>query len=168
MKNNNIWILIIFLLLLGIIIVDTIKLKQHDSNNSKGELFVHTKIDSPPLIQEFSIQELKKYIKRLNIQHPDIVYAQAVLESGNFKSFLVKQNNNLFGMRMIGNRPTSSNGSKDGYAYFDTWQESVLDYCIYQCLYLSNNTQEEYLSYLERTYAEDPNYRNKIESMIQK
>ena len=40
-------------------------------------------------------------IKNSNIDHPDIAYAQAILESGNLKSRLVKTNNNLFAIFKI-------------------------------------------------------------------
>lgn len=113
----------------------------------------------------FSEIELVHYLEELNVKYPDIVYAQAKLESGNFKSALFKLNNNLFGMKAICNRPTTSIGSRYGFAYFKTWRDSVLDYVIYQCLYLKDKTYEEYLFYLDTVYAEDPNYINKIKNI---
>ena len=113
----------------------------------------------------FSEIELVHYLEELKVKYPDIVYAQAKLESGNFKSALFKLNNNLFSMKAIGNRPTTSIGSRYGFAYFKTWRDSVLDYVIYQCLYLRDKSYEEYLHYLDTVYAEDPNYINKIKNI---
>lgn len=115
----------------------------------------------------FSEIELVHYLEILNVKHPDIVYAQAKLESGNFNSPLFKLNNNLFGMKAIGKRPTTSIGSRYGFAYFKTWRDSVLDYVIYQCLYLNNKSYEEYLHYLDTVYAEDPDYINKIKNIAE-
>lgn len=113
----------------------------------------------------FSEVALVHYLEELNIKYPDIVYAQAKLESGNFNSPLFKLNNNLFGMTTISNRPTTCKGSKYGFAYFNTWKDSTLDYLIYQCLYLNDKTYEEYLQYLDSVYAEDEEYINKIKNI---
>lgn len=113
----------------------------------------------------FSEIELVHYLEKLNVKYPDIVYAQARLESGNFNSAIFKLNNNLFGMTTIGNRPTTSIGSRHGFAYFNTWRDSVLDYVIYQCLYLKNKSYEEYLHYLGTVYAEDELYINKVHTI---
>lgn len=115
----------------------------------------------------FSEIELVHYLEKLNVKHPDIVYAQAKLESGNFNSPIFKLNNNLFGMTTIGNRPTTSIGSRYGFAYFYSWRDSVIDYVIYQCLYLNNKSYEEYLFYLDNVYAEDPDYINKIKNIAE-
>lgn len=110
----------------------------------------------------FSKELFINYLNQTNIKYPEIVYAQAILETGNFSSKLFRNNNNLFGMKKIGNRPTASKGSKDGYAYFETWKKSVLDYAIYQSLYLKNKSKEEYYNYLSTVYATDSTYITKI------
>src|SRR6187402_1570007 len=48
---------------------------------------------------KFSKKDLKEYLLQLNIKFPNIVLAQAELESGHFKSVMFKENNNLFGMK---------------------------------------------------------------------
>lgn len=53
-----------------------------------------------------------------NIYHPDIVLAQAKLETGNYKSKVCTVYNNLFGLR----KPDGS------YYKFNSWQESVKAY----------------------------------------
>ena len=54
-----------------------------------------------------------------DIKHSKIVYAQAVLETGNFKSALLTNNNNLFGLY---------NSRKGKYHSFDHWSNSVKAY----------------------------------------
>ena len=52
-------------------------------------------------IVEFSEENLKEYICLKKIKHPEIVYAQALIETGGFTSTIYKQNNNLFGMKYV-------------------------------------------------------------------
>lgn len=105
---------------------------------------------------------LIRYLDSLRVMYPDIVYAQIMLETGRLTSLVYKSNNNLFGMRTIRNRITTSIGSNMGYAVYNNWRESVLDYVIYQLLYLKNKNRDEYLDYLDRVYAKDFNYVEKI------
>lgn len=112
---------------------------------------------------EFSETKLKEYIVDLNIRFPHIVFAQAKLESGNFKSTIFIENNNLFGMKMATRRPTTNKGTSRGHAVFDNWKESVLDYAFYQARFLGNiKTESEYIQYLKMNYAEDPGYVEKV------
>jgi hypothetical protein len=134
-------------------------------NNPVKTVIINTNYEQDTTFSEI---ELVHYLEILNVKYPDIVYAQARLESGNFNSPVFKLNNNLFGMKIIDNRPTTSIGSRYGFAYFKTWRDSVLDYVIYQCLYLNNKSYEEYLYYLDNVYAEDPNYINKIKNIAKK
>lgn len=118
---------------------------------------------------EFSPEKLKAYILELNIKFPHIVYAQAQLETGEFKSKIFKENNNLFGMKQATRRPTTNKGVENGHAYYSNWKESVVDYGFYSAQYLSNiKTESEYLDYLGQSYAEDPNYVSKIRKIIDK
>ena len=105
---------------------------------------------------------LIRYLESLRIMYPDIVYAQIMLETGRLTSLVYKENNNLFGMRTVRNRITTSIGSNMGYAVYNNWKESVLDYAIYQLLYLKDKDRVEYLDYLDKVYAEDPDYIKKI------
>lgn len=115
----------------------------------------------------FSIKNLKEYILELNLKFPDIVFAQAQLETGHFKSPIFKENNNLFGMKVATIRPTTSKGVESGHAVFDTWQESVIDYAFYQAKYLSKLNRDEYFNALGVSYAEDPNYVEKVKKNIE-
>ena len=117
---------------------------------------------------DFSKKELKKYIKHLNLKHPDIVYAQAVLETGNFKSKLFVNNNNLFGFKEPKVRSNTARGSVSGYAYYSSWRQSVIDYALYQSSYIRKLNREDYFDYLDKNYAEDPNYSKKLKEIIKR
>jgi flagellum-specific peptidoglycan hydrolase FlgJ len=70
-------------------------------------------------------------------------------------------------MKTTTKRSSTNKGEQHGHAYYDNWRESVLDFALWQCRYLSTiNTRGEYLRYLKANYAEDPNYINKLEKML--
>lgn len=115
----------------------------------------------------FSPQRFYDYLVELNVKFPDIVFAQACLESGHFKSEIFKTNHNLFGMKEARKRVKTCKGTELGYAYYDNWRESVLDYAFYQASYLNDiKTEAQYLDYLDRNYAEVGNYKNLVISVI--
>jgi hypothetical protein len=99
------------------------------------------------------------------IQHPEIVLAQMKIESGNYQSGIAKKNNNYFGMRHPAQRLTVSLGQKNGYARYRNWAYSVIDYGLWQRRYAYDLTEEEYLTKLSNTYAEDPNYVSKVKNI---
>lgn len=103
----------------------------------------------------FSELLLKDEIKKLEIKFPEIVYAQARLETGNFKSNYFKKQNNLFGFRM-----------KKHYMFFKDWRECVLYYSVWQKKYYKQG--EDYFEFLTRIhYAEaDSIYKERVLSCI--
>ena len=98
----------------------------------------------------------------MGIKFPDVVFAQAVLETGHFTSKLFRDSNNLFGMKVPSKRETLSVGKiKGGYAVFENWEKSVNDYLLWQDYILRNkniNSQKEYLKLIDRIYAENEKY----------
>lgn len=115
----------------------------------------------------FTPQKLLIYLRDIGVKHAEIVYAQAVLETGNFKSKGFKMCNNLFGMRVARSRPTSALGEKFGYAYFKDWRMSVIDYALFQSAYARKiRTKSGYYEYLSRNYASDAGYINKLKKIV--
>lgn len=118
---------------------------------------------------QFSQEKLINKLKELNFKFPYIVLAQAKLESGNFTSNIFKENHNLFGLKEAKQRITTSLGTENNHAYYDSYTESILDYAFYQCKYLSGiKTEDQYFQYLSQSYAEDTTYIGKLKSIIQK
>lgn len=91
-----------------------------------------------------------------DIKHADIVYAQALLETGHFKSYNCLHRNNLFGLY---------NSKTKSYYTFNHWTESVIAYK----LWIQNRYKEDedYLSFLNRIgYAEEPLYNKYLMDII--
>ncbi len=117
-------------------------------------------------VDTFSEEKLKEYLLELNLKFPHIVYAQARIETGNFSSRIFKNNNNLFGMKEARQRATTNAGTELGHAVYNNWRESVVDYALYQCAFLSKiRTEAAYYTYLRENYAEDPNYIRLVQSI---
>lgn len=118
---------------------------------------------------EFSQEKLVQKIKELNFKFPHIILAQSIQETGNFKSGIFQENNNLFGMKEAKLRATLAQGTNRGHAHYNSWQESVYDYAMFYNSYLRKiNTEGEYYEYLRQNYAEDPTYVQRLKSIISK
>jgi hypothetical protein len=116
----------------------------------------------------FSKEKLFLEIDKYSFKYPDIVKAQAILESGHFKSPVFLQNNNMFGMRKAMVRITTAEGSNLNHAYYVDWKYCVADRALYEAQYLSKLTREEYFSYLDQTYAEGEGYSKLLKQIIKK
>lgn len=132
----------------------------------------HFKSNSPPVYQakdivrleqpEFLLSEepdsalLVEALKYYDVKHPEIVYAQAILETGHFKSRVCKEYNNLFGLY---------DSKKGEYYKFNHWSESVVGYLNYiQNRYHPSN--DYYIFLKDIRYAEDSMYVHKLKGII--
>ena len=91
-----------------------------------------------------------------DVKHADIVYAQALLETGHFKSYNCIHRNNLFGLY---------NSKTKSYYTFNHWAESVIAYK----LWIQNRYKEDgdYFAFLNRIgYAEEPLYNKYLADII--
>jgi uncharacterized FlgJ-related protein len=122
----------------------------------------------PRLDSTFSQEALVKYVYSLNVRFPHIILAQAHLESGKFTSGIFANNNNLFGMRQARLRPTTNKGSRNGFAKYDHWRDSVMDYILYYAVYMHKfKTEEAYYAYLDRSYANNAHYSKLIRKIAE-
>ena len=105
-------------------------------------------------LPELTIPSLYKEIIRNGILYPKIVLAQAILETGWFRSSVCRNKHNLFGL---------TNPRTGKYYEFNHWTESVRAYYTkVQYKYKGGN----YLLWLDEIgYAEDPNYLVEIISI---
>lgn len=116
---------------------------------------------------EFTEKALIAKIETLNFKYPYIVLAQTYLETGHYKSVIFKENHNLFGMREAAQRANLAKGTNRNHAYYDNWQDSLLDYALYYSTYLYDiKTEGEYFEYLRQNYAEDPTYVERLKDVI--
>lgn len=101
---------------------------------------------------------LREALEFYGVQHSDIVYAQAVLETGHFKSVGCLRHNNLFGLY---------NSKAKRYCRFNHWTESVIAYK--EWIQRRYKPPEDYYKFLSRIhYAEDPTYISKLKQIVKK
>lgn len=123
----------------------------------------HLHSDIIPAIKVEDIHTLNQhtlYIALLDsgILHPNIVHAQAILETGYFKSKVCLDYNNLFGLY---------NSRKGEYFKFNHWRESISAYKKY--IEVKYTSPADYLVFLDRVgYAEDPAYIPKVKTIMNK
>lgn len=131
-------------------------------------------VSSPGIQVKFTINNLKSYIKLKGIKHPEIVFAQAQLETGNFSSVIFKENHNLFGMKYPKKRKTVALGESRGHAKYQNWQQSVDDYLLWQRMFIKTDISTEYKYYCllgngwtkSCNYAEDTDYVSKLKLLV--
>lgn len=157
--NNRSGRIAIKYLLLIVLLVEGI------SNVSPKQIALETSDEElqQQVIEQMSFEDsVFTYIVELNIKHPDVVLKQAKIESGNFKSKVYLENNNMFGFKRAFKRANTQVDTNRGYAVYTSWQECVIDYALYQTYSAKNLGREEYINFLGKHYAEDPNYKNLI------
>lgn len=106
------------------------------------------------------------YIFLMRLEHPDIVMAQCIEESGNFSSPLFLHGHNCTGMRVPAQRPTLALGMLYNHARFRSWKDCIADYAIWQSTFCRRFTRDEYFAYLDRVYAEKKGYSDRLKNII--
>lgn len=162
-KGLKVWsvIFLVLFLLLGIFV--SYNISNYSKNKSNEEVIIEKICINKDTINISLEDSVYYWIESLNIQHPEVVIKQAKIESGNFTSKIYQENNNMFGMKKVYNRPTTQVDTKNGYGVYESWQMCVIDYALYQSWVLGKKvTKEEYINKLGKSYAEDPNYKSKI------
>ena len=160
--------LVMLFFILGSFVIPVI-IPKPPQNKILEQLTEYEKILIVRSLDSFSEDKLISKIKELNFKFPHIVYAQSLVETGNFTSDIFKANYNLFGMKEAKVRLNLAKGTNRNHAYYNKWEDSVLDYALYVASYLRElNTEEKYLQYLGQHYAEDPNYVSKLKNLIEK
>ena len=120
--------------------------------NMKPKFFKRSQKHASTKNLEINDTNLLNICKLHGIIEPEIVIAQAKLETGNYSSDVFYENNNLFGLY---------NSNKKEYYKFNSWQESVLAYK--DLIQSKLNDGEDYYVFLKRIgYAKDKNYIKKV------
>jgi murein DD-endopeptidase MepM/ murein hydrolase activator NlpD len=100
--------------------------------------------------KELTIENLYAALKRHGIKYPKIVLAQAILETGRFRSRVCNEHNNLFGLR-----------HSKGYYTFNHWEESVIAYR--DKVQYKHRENENYYAFLKRIgYSTSKDYVRKV------
>lgn len=133
-------------------ISDTVK----DSVVIDSAIVVPLETETPLFLDKSAKECLMDGLLYHGIQHPEIVYAQAVLETGNFTSKGCKYNNNLFGLMR-----------KKRLRSFGHWNESIVFYK--ERIQSRYDGKSDYYAFLKRiNYASDPTYVQKLKAIVKK
>lgn len=107
----------------------------------------------PSFMSKSPEEGLMEALEYYDIHHKEIVYAQAVLETGYFKSGGCQKGNNLFGLR------------GKHYHRYSHWSESVKAYK--EKIQSRYRLGEDYYKFLKRIhYAENPQYINILKKIV--
>lgn len=138
-----------------------------------------------PVIPELTRANLLNEITSQGIVCPNVVFAQAEIESAFLKAGSSPKTRNLFGMRYPSTRKTTAIGlylqgkdsiiygtraelrpylSRPTYAVYANWVDAVEDYKLWQDY--SFKTKEKYLEFLQRVYATEPTYAATLKKMV--
>lgn len=144
-------------LMLSICIIGIFLLHRHEGKASDIDTSVSQYPPPEPSFYNKSAEEgLMEALIFYDIQHPEIVYAQAILETGHFKSQGCLRDNNLFGLY---------NSKSKRYHKFDHWHISVIKYK--EWIQRRYRPPEDYYHFLQRIgYAQDTQYINKLRKIV--
>lgn len=94
-------------------------------------------------------ESVYEYLTAIDCKYPEIVTAQAILETGHFESYSCRTRHNLFGLKY-----------KHQYLIFDNWKESC-DAYVSKVQYKYSGG--DYYKFLDSIgYAADTNYVYKL------
>lgn len=106
---------------------------------------------------------IRYYIKLFKVENPEIAFYMFAQESGYGTSNLAVKHNNYFGSKMPrGRTTTATSETKGGWAKYPSMRASVLDFRIYELLYLRGKSKPQILKYLREVYSKDENYLYKF------
>lgn len=158
----------------GLVAFESCKKAEKDSFAPKvpvkllSELYarkVYARVSHEKELPALTIPNLYQEIIRNGIRHPKIVLAQAILETGWFRSPLCRNRHNLFGL---------TNPKTGKYYEFNHWTESVRAYYTkVQYRYCQKNqtstSDVDYLKWLQQTgYAEAPMYIQSVKEIMKR
>lgn len=114
--------------------------------------------EQPKFFYQTPKEGLEEALSYYGLEHKDIVYAQAVLETGHFKSKACLKYNNLFGLY---------DSKNHRYYTFDHWKDCVIAYK--EWIQKKYQPPDNYYAFLEEiNYATDKEYISKLKSIVNK
>lgn len=114
--------------------------------------------EQPKFFSQSPQEGLEEALSYYGLEHKDIVFAQAILETGHFKSEMCLKYNNLFGLY---------NNKEKRYCRFKHWTESVVAYK--EWIQRKYQSPKDYYTFLEEiNYAENKNYTRVLKEIVNK
>ena len=112
--------------------------------------------EQPDFFSKLPQEGLMEALEYYEVKYPQIVYAQAVLETGHFKSNVCLNYNNLFGLY--------DSKNKDYYK-FNHWAESIVAYK--EWIQKKYQPPNNYYAFLEEiNYAEGKSYTRLLKEIV--
>ena len=137
--------------------IEQLNRQVHDFNKRLAEISgndtpIYNNVEAAT--KELNIENLYAALKKHGIKYPKIVLAQAILETGAFRSRVCRENNNLFGLR-----------HSKGYYAFEHWEESVIAYR--DKVQYKHRDNENYYSFLRRIgYSTSKDYVRRVREIV--
>jgi len=162
---NNLLMFCLTLIIIAYTSIMRIEYKASEKINYYENVITRMQNDSALRSQQIKIQELQEFqdsvmlyqlnwsnidhwLDQFGIEHKEIVKHQIFLESANLTSVICNDNNNIFGMRRARVRKTTAIGDNRGFAVYDTFVSSIMDYALWQAsMYDGSN---DYYAFLDR------------------
>ena len=139
-----------------LIIQDEIKDPKNTKGTTNSYIDFEIRLEQPEFLMSNNPEaDLLNVLMYYEVQCPEVVYAQAVLETGHFRSKVFKEYNNLFGLY---------DSNIGDYYKFDHWSDSVRAYKDY--VQRKYNSGDYFQFLIDLPYATDPEYVNKLKQII--
>jgi flagellum-specific peptidoglycan hydrolase FlgJ len=124
-------------------------------NSNKNKEYMESEVVINLVTNEsFSKEKFISEVKLSRFRYPDIIIAQAYIETSHFTSQVWEQNRNLFGMKLPLTRFTLAVDVNLNHAVYKNWKASLKDRLIYEALYLHKiKDKDEYYEFLDVNYA---------------
>lgn len=147
--------LVIYSVIFFWLIALTMAMKNEEAPpDIKEVIIVHEKYDDFFKDQKATGASMLVACEYYGVKYPSIVTAQAILESGNFKSQVFKKYNNPFGLY---------NSKAKDYYKFNHWTEAII---AYQTMIEYKYEGGDYYSFLDSIgYATDQDYIRKVKAI---
>lgn len=147
--------LVIYSVIFFWLIALTVAVKNEEAPpDIKEVIIVHEKYDDFFKDQEATSINMLVACEYYGVKYPSIVTAQAILESGNFKSQVFKKYNNPFGLY---------NSATNDYYKFNHWTDAIL---AYQTMIEYKYEGGDYYLFLDSIgYATDQDYIRKVKAI---
>ena len=153
--KQKIFNVLIFLVVGVLVVVQVLPYLKEDEPPEIKVVHIVSK-EQPDFFSKSSQEGLMEALEYYEVKHPQIVYAQAILETGHFKSNVCLNYNNLFGLY--------DSKNKDYYK-FNHWAESIVAYK--EWIQKKYQPPNNYYVFLEEVnYASDKEYISTLKSIV--
>jgi hypothetical protein len=146
---KGLWLLYFGLTLLFIITINPVKAPSVNRTLETWDFYSYSPEDITPTDNSV----LEELVKNKCVL-ASVAVAQARIETGNYTSDIALNNKNLFGIKVHSCKYVL--GERKGHATFASFRDCIACYC---------KIQTKYLSKIDKAYAEDSLYCQKVKQM---